>query len=73
MERSTFGFDEPFASVADCTTSSWIVASAQHGKLCADLQTAGILETNDARTARVEADMRRKMDEIRAQVRRSLR
>ena len=73
VERSTFGFDEPFASVADCTTSSWIVASAQHGKLCADLQAAGILESNDARTARVEAEMRKKMEEIQAQVRRSLR
>lgn len=73
VARSTFGFDEPFASVADCTTSSWIVASAQHGKLCADLQAAGVLESNEGRAARVEAEMRKKMEEIQAQLRRSMR
>ena len=64
VQRQYFGFDEPFASVADCTTSPWIIASAQHGKLCADLQAAGVLESDEARAERVRQEIARESERI---------
>jgi hypothetical protein len=68
VARQNFGFDDTFAKLADCTSSPWIVASAQHGPLCSDLQAAGILESDESRDARIQAEVQREMRQMHAEV-----
>lgn len=68
VKRQYFGFDEPFATVADCTSAPWIVASAQHGPLCSDLQAAGILESDADRELRIQREVSREMEQMQAEI-----
>jgi hypothetical protein len=68
VKRQYFGFSDMFASVADCTSQPWIVASATHGPLCSDLQAAGVLESDAAREARIRGDFNAEMERSQRQV-----
>jgi hypothetical protein len=77
IPRASFGFEDMFGAVSDCTSGPWIVAAAQHGKLCTALQEAGILESNEDREARIrrelDAEMQRAQGEIERQTQEILR
>lgn len=64
ISRQTFGFDDPIASVEDCTSVPWIVAIAAHGRLCRDLQAAGILQDDEARRMEIEMEIERRLREL---------
>lgn len=64
VQRQTFGFDDPIASVEDCTSVPWIVALAANGRLCRDLQAAGILQSDEARQVEIEAAIERRLREL---------
>lgn len=68
IKRQYFGFDEPFASVADCTSGPWLVVSVQHGPLCSDLQAAEVLESDEDHNRRIESEVAREMQDIQRQV-----
>ena len=73
VSRQYFGFDDMFASVGDCTTAPWLVASAQHGKLCSDLQAAGILESDAAMEDRTRREILDEAEKIQEELMRDLR
>ena len=64
VQRQVFGFDAPIASVEDCTSVPWIVALAAHGRLCRDLQAAGILQSDEARRMEIEMEIERRLREM---------
>ena len=72
VKRQYFGYDEPFASVADCTSGPWIAVAAQHGPLCSDLQAAGILESDEARENRARNEMQAEMRQMQREMGREL-
>jgi hypothetical protein len=70
VKRVSFGYEDSFGSVSDCTSGPWVVAAAQHGKLCRALQDAGILESDADRDARVQREVQQQMERIQADVQR---
>ncbi len=65
VPRRSFGFDEPFTSIDACTSGPYFVVMMQHGRLCGDLQAAGLLESEQERGERIEQEFNEKMQRIR--------
>jgi hypothetical protein len=61
IKRLSFGYEDAFGSVSDCTAVPWIAALARHGKLCRALQEAGILESDEAREDRMRSEIDQEM------------
>ncbi len=73
IPRVSFGLEDMFGSVSDCTSSPWVVATAQHGKLCRALQDAGMLESDFDRQARIREEFNSEVEERTRKMRQTLR